>query len=304
LLLAIEFVQIAILVGAGAPILVIMPLLILLPRLYLRFRAIASVPKETRLSLQRFSFYWTERFAFALVMWMGFIAFQAATPSINVFPSPGTACTLGDPPLTALPDSGATCYSADMNGAHALAFFVILVICVLFPVWQWKLCRKVNYLGLEDEVVSDSFVNRYGSIYGANGSGWRRYWGLVVYFNTTVLIGTLSLWLGTDPIGLQISSIVVCGAVLLGFIFLFPSGERFDDLVESYFLGVQIVSLSLQIVATDPVPIKPAVYEINKEVREALRCNSQLNPIRERRRHACAVPPVVRCRHSGVSSCS
>jgi hypothetical protein len=299
-------VQIAILVGAGAPILVIMPLLILLPRMYLRFKGTAGIPKERRLLLQRFSFYWTERFAFAFVMWMGFIAFQAATPSINSFPSPGTACTLGDPPKVSTAGVDALCYSADMNGAHTLAFLVVLVICVLYPVWQWKLCRKVNYLGLEDEVVSESFVNRYGSIYAANGSGWRRYWGLVVYFNTTVLIGTLTLWLGAaePPIGLQISSIVVCGAMLLGFMFLFPSGERFDDLVESYFLGVQIVSLSLQLVAADPVPIKPATYEFNKEVRDALRCDSQLNPIRERRRHACAVPPVVRCRHSGVSSCS
>ena len=158
-----------------------------------------------------------------------------------------------------------------MAGAHTLAFLVVLAICVLFPLWQWKLCRKVNYLGLEDEVVSESFGNRYGSLYAANGRGWRRYWGLVVYFNTTVLIGTLSLWLAADVnLGLPISNIVVNGAVMLGFIFLFPSAERFDDLVESYFLAVQIISLSLQIVANDPVPIKPAKYEINKEVREAL----------------------------------
>jgi hypothetical protein len=297
-----------------------MPLLILLPRLYLRFKAVDSVPKETRLSLQRFSFYWTERFAFAFVMWVGFIAFQAAGPSINAFPSPGTAC-MPDPNLNGIPvavsdgnDPKARCYSDDLNGAHALAFFVVLVICVLFPVWQWKLIRKVNYLGLEDELVSESFVNRYGSIYGANGSGWRRYWGLVAFFNTTVLITTLGLWLGTDPnLGLPISNIVVCVAIMLGFIFLFPSGERFDDLVESYFLAVQIVSLALQIVANQKSDyydlawkrVRPGpMYEINKEVRVALRCNSQLNPIRERRRHACAVRPVVRCRHSGVSSCS
>ena len=268
--------QIAILMGAGAPILIIMPLLILLPRLYLRVKAIDSVPKQRRLALQKFSFYWTERFAFAFVTWLGFIGFQAATPSINAFPSPGTACmaTLPGDPQSVISDSADTkalCYSEYMAGAHTLAFLVVLAICVLFPLWQWKLCRKVNYLGLEDEVVSESFGNRYGSLYAANGRGWKRYWGLVVYFNTTVLIGTLSLWLAADVnLGLPISSIVVNGAVMLGFIFLCPSAERFDDLVESYFLAVQIISLSLQIVANDPVPIKPAKYEINQAVREAL----------------------------------
>ena len=297
--------QIAILMGAGAPILIIMPLLILLPRLYLRVKAIDSVPKERRSALQKFSFYWTERFAFAFVTWLGFIGFQAATPSINAFPSPGTACmaTLSGGPEEVISDSDdpkAQCYSEYMAGAHTLAFLVVLAICVLFPLWQWKLCRKVNYLGLEDEVVSESFGNRYGSLYAANGRGWKRYWGLVVYFNTTVLIGTLSLWLAADPnLGLPISCIVVCGAIMLGFIFLFPSAERFDDLVESYFLAVQIISLSLQIVVNDPKQ-----YQMNKEVREALRSNSQLNLIRDRRCHACATPLIVFCRRSGVSLCS
>jgi hypothetical protein len=134
-------------------------------------------------------------------------------------------------------------------------------------------------------------------IYAANGSGWRRYWGLVVYFNTTVLIGTLSLWLSSDPnLGLPISNIVVCGAVMLGFMFLFPSGERFDDLVESYFLAVQIVSLSLQIIANGAFAITP---EINKEVRTPLRLTRS-----KLRCHARTIPPSVGCRHSGVSSCS
>jgi hypothetical protein len=280
--------------GAGAPILIIMPLLILVPRWYLRVKAAESVPKEKRLSLQRFSHYWTERFVFAVILWMNFIAFQAATPSINAFPSPGTACTtIADPPtvVTDTFDPKAVCYSDYMAGAHTLAVIVVLVICVLFPLFQWKICRRVNYLGLEDEVASETFLTRYGAIYGANADGWRRYWGLVVYFNTVVLIGTLGNWLVNDPnLGLPISSIVVCSAVMLGFLFLHPSAERFDDVVESYFLAVQISSLALQIAANNFLltqntkmedGTEEKVYAMNADVRP--RVHSRFPPMIESR---------------------
>jgi hypothetical protein len=257
--------------GVGAPILIIMPLLIVVPRLYLRVRG-KSVPEETRLRLQKFSYYWTERFAFSLILWLNFIAFIAGTSSINSFPSPGTACNAdpGNPfVLGDANDPKALCYSSSMNGAHTLSVVVVLVICVLFPLFQWRICRTVNYLGLEDEVISETFLNRYGMIYAPMAGGWRRYWGLVVYFNTSVLIGTLSLWLSNDPnFGLPVSNIVVCCVVMLAFLLLHPSGERRDDWIESYFLGVQVASLALQIVASMQDADGQSLYQVDKNVRE------------------------------------
>ncbi len=289
--------QIAILMGAGAPIFIIMPLLIVAPRLYLRVKG-KSVPRETRLRLQKFSYYWTERFVFALILWLNFVAFVAGTSSINAFPSPGTACNAdpGNPFVIGdAEEPKARCYSDSMNGAHTLSVIVVLVICVFFPLFQWKICRTVNYLGLQDKVVSETFLNRFGAIYAANAGGWRRYWGLVVYFNTSVLIGTLSLWFATDPdFRLPVSNIVVCGTVILGFLLLHPSEDRRDDVIESYFLGVQVASLCLQIVASIKDADGRKLYQVDKNVRETCMGRHALAFLR----HSRAALPKVRTNSS------
>jgi len=262
--------QTAIVAGAGAPILVIMPLLIYIPRLLLRTRG--KLDSNERRRLQELSARWTERFLFSFMLWVQFISFIAASTAINATPTPGTACNGDAFRSTSSPDgSDASCYNSQLGGAHALGTFITVGLCFVYPWFQWKKCRQINYLNLEDD---EQTCIRYGVFFDAYAGGSRRYFGLLNFFQMTVLVATLRLWLKTDDVGLAISNIVCCAILILLFLVGAPSADQIPvdiaclnlklnvpigDIIESYFLAVQIISLVFPLVLKAQYPINTDV---------------------------------------------
>ena len=256
----------ALVVGAGSPILIIMPLLIFLPRLLWHVRDNACVrgifgalgTKEQHQRLQRFSAYWMERFLFSFMLWVQFISFIAASTAINATPTPGTACDFENAFRSMVADEEALCYTSYLGGTHLLGTIVTVALCMVFPYFMWWKCRQVNYLNLEED---ERELVRYGMIWDQFSGGWKRYYCLVDFFLMNVLISTFSLWQQTDAAGLAISCIVLCSMMILGYLLLGPSQDRRDDFIESYYPAVQIVSLVFPFVGP-----AGANYPMNTEV--------------------------------------
>jgi hypothetical protein len=249
--------QTAIAVGAGAGILIIMPLLIYVPRLLWRVRVRSScvgsvlVSNEQHQRMEQFTAYWTERFVFSFMLWVSFISFIAASTAINATPTPGTACKLADNSLVSGSDNE-ICYTREFAGTHALGVIITVALCIVFPWFQWWKCRQINYLNLEEDEHENI---RYGVFWDQFAGGLRRYFCLLNFYQMTVLIATLNLWFTGDALGNAIS-MIVCNSIFIVFFFLLkPSQARLDDFVESYQYIVQIISLVLPIVINTGYPV-------------------------------------------------
>jgi hypothetical protein len=75
--------------------------------------------------LLKFSVYWRNRFWFALMIWMWFVAFIAAQTALQATPIPTLAC---DDNSVLIADGGLLCYSGDMATTHLVGLMVSLLV--------------------------------------------------------------------------------------------------------------------------------------------------------------------------------
>jgi hypothetical protein len=165
-------VQFQLLVFAGAPIFIIMPMLIYLPIVWWYFRhslGIFGTSTEAQSAdryrwLQKLSLHWEDRFAFAGLRWVAFIAFMAASTGIQSTPSPGIACSGTD----FVQDTNFQCYTEALAGTHAIGTIVTALMCVVFPIYIYKNIRRISFNDLEEDGRE---ALRFGPFFGAYRKG-------------------------------------------------------------------------------------------------------------------------------------
>jgi hypothetical protein len=257
-------VQFQLSIFAGAPIFIIMPMLIYLPTVWWYFRhslgifgtSTAAESMNQRRRLQKFSLYWEDRFAFARLRWVAFIAFMAASTGIQATPSPGIACSGTD----FVQDPSFTCYSEELAGTHAMGTVVTVLLCVVFPVYIYKNIRRISFNDLEEDSRERL---RFGPFFGCYRKGVWQYFVLLNHFQMTVLIAVLSLALSKHALGLAISNLVLNLLYILIVLVGQPFEFTLDNVLEAATTAVQAYSILLSII---PIVDANAVGDHTREV--------------------------------------
>jgi hypothetical protein len=111
-----------------------------------RLEDISEVESNER--LLQFSLYWSNRFWFALMIWMWFVAFISAQTALQATPVPTLAC---DENGILIADGGIRCYSDRMMIAHLLGLMISTVFAVLLPVvrphMRMRTCTRARTRG-------------------------------------------------------------------------------------------------------------------------------------------------------------
>jgi hypothetical protein len=264
-------VQFQLLMFAGAPIFIIMPMLIYLPIVWWYFRhglgifgtSTAAESMDQRRRLQKVSLYWEDRFAFARLRWVVFIAFMAASTGIQATPSPGIACSGTD----FVQDPSFTCYSEELAGTHAMGTVVTVLLCVVFPVYIYKNIRRISFNDLEEDSRE---ALRFGPFFGCYRKGVWQYFFLLNHFQMTVLIAVLSLALKKYELGLAVSNLVLNLLYILIVLVGQPFEFTLDNVLEAATTAVQAYSILLSIIPmvdenaigdhTTEVPMPPSAH--------------------------------------------
>ena len=259
---------------AGAPIFLIMPMLIYGPKILLRFlqsppesnprqllwhqrllkqllgrlgvlpTRTATGNRDQHRRLQMISFYWEDRFVFAVLRWLSFIAFIAASTAIQVAPSP-ISCSGITPPFTLVADPAFTCYSEELAVAHTVGFAIAVLICVVLPYYIYRNVRRISFNDREEDPRESE---RFGAFFGSYRKGLSQYFFLLNHFQMTVLIGVLSLLLKTNELGLATSNLVLSLAYMLTVVIGRPFTHALDNVLETATTGVQAYGILLSIV--------------------------------------------------------
>ena len=267
-------VQLLLCIYVGAPIFLIMPIMIYGPKILLSFlRSLqesnprqlmwhqrllkqllgtlgvlpaltATAHRDQYRWLQKISFYWEDRFVFAVLRWLSFIAFIAATTAIQVAPSP-IACSGITPPFTLVADPAFTCFSEELAVAHTVGFAIAVLICGALPYYIYHNVRRISFNDSEEDPRE---TERFGAFFGAYRKGVSQYFFLLNHFQMTVLIGVLSLLLKTNELGLAISNLVLNIAYMLTVVIGRPFTHTLDSVLETATTGVQAYGILLSIV--------------------------------------------------------
>jgi hypothetical protein len=257
-------VQFQLSIFAGAPIFIIMPMLIYLPTVWWYFRQslgifgtlTAAESMDQRRRLQKFSLYWEDRFAFARLRWVVFIAFMAASTGIQATPSPGVACSGTD----FVPDAGFTCYSEELAGTHAAGTVVTVLVCAVFPVYIYKNIRRISFNDLEED---NREALRFGAFIDSYRKGVWQYFYLLNHFQMTILIAVLSLVLSKYALGLAVSNLVLNLLYILTVLVGKPFEYMLDNLLEAATTAVQASGILLSII---PMVDENAIGDYTTEV--------------------------------------
>jgi hypothetical protein len=249
---------------AGAPIFINMPMLIYLPTVWWHFRhslgifgtLTAAESMDQRRRLQKFSLYWEDRFAFARLRWLVFIAFMAASTGIQATPSPGIACSGTD----FVPDAGFTCYSEELASSHAVGTVVTVLVCAVFPVYIYKNIRRISFNDLEED---SSEALRFGPFFDGYRKGVWRYFFLLHHFQMTVLIAVLSLVLSKYALGLAVSNLTLNLLYVLTVLVGRPFEYMLDNVLEAATTAVQASGILLSII---PMVDENAIGDYTTEV--------------------------------------
>ena len=267
-------VQLLLGIYVGAPIFLIMPILIYVPKILLSFpRSLqesnprqlmwhqrllrqllgtlgvlaaltATAHRDQYRWLQKISFYWEDRFVFAVLRWLSFIAFIAASTAIQVAPSP-ISCSGITPPFTLVADPAFTCYSEELAVAHTVGFAIAVLICGALPYYIYRNVRRISFNDREEDPRERE---RFGAFFSAYRKGVSQYFFLLNHFQMTVLIGVLSLLLKTNELGLAISNLVLNLAYMLTVVIGRPFTHTLDSVLETATTGVQAYGILLSIV--------------------------------------------------------
>ena len=256
--------QILLSIFAGAPIFIIMPMLIYLPTVWWYFRQSLGIfgtsteaeSMDQHRRLQKFSLYWEDRFAFARLRWVVFIAFMAASTGIQATPSPGVACSGTD----FVPDAGFTCYSEELASTHAVGTVVTVLLCVVFPVYIYKNIRRISFNDLEEDSRE---ALRFGPFFSCYRKGVWQYFFLLNHFQMTVLIAVLSLVLSKYALGLAVSNFVLNLLYILTVLVGQPCEYMLDNLLEAATTAVQAYGILLSII---PMVDENAIGDYTTEV--------------------------------------
>jgi hypothetical protein len=287
-------VQLLLCIYAGAPIFLIMPILIYGPKIVLSFLHSLQESNTTQLPwhqrllkqllgmlgvlpaltaigyrdqhrrrLQTISFYWEDRFVFAVLRWLSFIAFIAASTAIQVAPSP-ISCSGITPPFTLVADPAFTCYSEELAVAHTVGFAIAVLICVVLPYYIYHNVRRISFNDREEDPRESE---RFGAFFGSYRKGPSQYFFLLNHFQMTVLISVLSLLLQTNELGLAISNLVLSLAYMLTVVIGRPFTHTFDSVLEAATTGVQAYGILLSIVRlVDENAISEYTGEVTKPI--------------------------------------
>ena len=256
---------------AGAPIFLIMPMLIYGPKILLRFlqsppesnprqllwhqrlpehllrrlgifsASTAAEYRDQHRRLQKFSLYWEDRFVFAVLRWVSFIAFIAANTAIQATPSPGIACLGTD----FVQDRSFTCYSEDLAIPHAVGSVIAVLICAVFPYYIFQNIRRISFNNREEDTRE---IELFGPFFGSYKKGLSQYFFLLNHFQMTVLIAVLGLVLSTDAQQLAVSNLVLNLMYILTVVIGRPFMYMLDNLLETATSAVQAFGILLQIV--------------------------------------------------------
>jgi hypothetical protein len=111
-----------------------------------RLKDISEVESDER--LLQFSIYWRNRFWFALMIWMWFVAFISAQTALQATPIPTLAC---DDNNVLMADAGLRCYSGDLAILHLLGCVISFIFVVLLPYFLQTRISRIRYVDrLED----------------------------------------------------------------------------------------------------------------------------------------------------------
>jgi len=280
-------VQVLLCIYAGAPIFVLMPILIYGPKILLsvlssshsreeispkqlqwhqRLRRLGILQANSRdqhRRLQKISFYWEDRFVFAVLRWLSFIAFIAASTAIQVAPSP-ISCSGITPPFTLVADPAFTCYSEELAVAHTVGFAIAVLICVVLPYYIYNNVRRISF---NDREEAPRESERFGAFFGSYRKGLSQYFFLLNHFQMTVLIGVLSLLLKTHELGLAISNLVLSLAYMLTVVIGRPFTHALDNVLETATTSVQAYGILLSVVRlVDENAISEYTGEVTKPI--------------------------------------
>ena len=262
--------QSLLIIYAGAPIFLIMPMLIYGPKILLRclqsplesnprqllwhqrppahllrklgiFSAsTAAEYRDQHRRLQKFSLYWQDRFVFAVLRWVSLIAFIAASTAIRATPLPGIACVGTD----FVQDPSFTCYSEELAVTHTVGSVVAVVICAAFPYYIYQNIRRIVFNNREGDRRESE---RFGPFFGSYKKGLSQYFFLLNHFQLTVLIAVLSLVLKKDELGLAVSNLVLNLVYILTVVIGRPCTYMLDNVLEAATPAVQAYGILLQI---------------------------------------------------------
>jgi hypothetical protein len=264
-------VQMLLCIYVGAPIFLIMPILIYGPKIVLSFRQSLQKSSTTQLPwhqrlleqllgrlgvlpalavtgnrdqhrrLQKISFYWEDRFVFAVLRWLSFIAFIAASTAIEATPSP-IACSGTE--FTLVADPAFTCYSKELAVAHTLGSAITVLICAVLPYYIYHNVHRISFNDREEDARESQ---RFGAFFGSYRKGLSQYFFLLNHFQMTILIGVLSLLLKTHELGLAVSNLVLSLAYMLTVVIGRPFTHALDNVLETATTGVQAYGILLSI---------------------------------------------------------
>jgi hypothetical protein len=291
-------VQVLLCIYAGAPIFVLMPILIYGPkilssvlsslhsreenspkqlqwhqRLLRRLGILHANSTDQHRRLQKFSLYWEDRFVFAVLRWLSFIAFTAASIAIQATPSPAIACS-GTELVT---DPAFTCYSEDLAVTHTAGTVIAVLLCMALPYYIFKNIRRISF---NDREESPRETKRFGAFFDAYRKGVSQYFFLLNHFQMTVLVTVLSLVLKKDELGLAISNLVLNLAYMLTVVIGRPFTYMLDNVFETATTGVQAYGIILSIVTMfhGSVHRSDIISEQTAEVLRPLSAHASLLP--------------------------
>jgi hypothetical protein len=265
-------VQMLLCIYVGAPIFLIMPILIYGPKILLPFLrslqklnttqlpwhqrllkqllgTLGVLPESTATGfrdqyrrLQKISFYWEDRFVFAVLRWLSFISLIAASTAIQATPGP-IACSGTESTLVV--DPAFTCYSKELAVAHTLGAAIAVLICAVLPYYIYHNVRRISFNDREQDPRESE---RFGAFFGSCRKGPSQYFFLLNHFQMTVAIEVLSLLLRTSELGLAVSNLVLSIAYMLTVVIGQPFTHTLDNVVETATTGVQAYGILLSIV--------------------------------------------------------
>ena len=263
-------VQMLLCIFVGAPIFLIMPILIYGPKIVLSLRhslqesnnrqllwhqrllehllgrlgvlppLTATGYRDQHRQLQKISFYWKDRFVFAVLRWLLFIAFIAAKTAFQVTPS-RIACS----GTVLVADAAFTCYSKELAVAHTLGSAITVLVCAVLPYYIYHNVRRISFNDREEDQRESE---RFGAFFGSYRKGLSQYFFLLNHFQMTILINVLSLLLQTNELGLAMSNLVLSLAYMSTVVIGRPFTHTLDNVLEAATTGVQAYGILLSIV--------------------------------------------------------
>jgi hypothetical protein len=265
--------------GTGAPIFVLFPLLIYAPNMWsglrsrigqlkrlvaLRFaerngsvawpdglatsHRVPSTFSEWEGSVRQAAFkrslYWRHRFTFAVLLWMSFISFISAAYAMQAAPIPGLACYLTDSGEWILKaDPSFLCFSSEMGKSHLAGAVLVLVFVVLFPSVLYSKLNRISNLHLWHDKDCQFEM---GYFYEPLKTAWC-YLFIVNHLQLCVLVTVLSLMFWQDPMAMAIAPIPLTVLYVAVVLFGQPFHSRLDSSLEAVFYTVCVLGFGLSI---------------------------------------------------------